>query len=253
MTSAATNLAPPVALPGAAPPRAAAGDAGPAWGRAAVATLAEACAPVLLFSVQLRGAQDLGDVDAARGRVRTLLARTEAGVRGLGLADADATDVMFALVATLDESIMRSPWPGRSEWVARPMQFERFGRYDGGEEFFARLDRLRQERVLRADVLHVYFFCLALGFRGWYQVRPHAEWRALVEAVAAQLRRGDPAGRPPLAPHGTAREEIAEAVREVPVWVVVVVAVATATALYLVLTALVAVRVGAVERLLAPG
>jgi type VI secretion system protein ImpK len=185
--------------------------------------------------------------------VRALLTRTEAGVRGLGLTDADAADVMFALIATLDESIMLSPWPGRSEWVARPMQFEFFHRYDAGEEFFARLGRLRQERVLRVDVLHVYFFCLALGFRGWYQVRPRAEWQALVEAVAAQLRRGDPAGRPPLAPHGMAREEIAEAVREIPVWVVVVAAVAAAFALYLALTALVAVRVGAVEALLTRG
>jgi type VI secretion system protein ImpK len=213
--------------------------------------VSEICAPALLLAVQLRDAREIDDMDATRRRIREMLDRTELELRAAGLDEPDTSDTMFALVAALDEAITRSGWDQKELWIARPMQFERFGRYDAGEEFFVRLDRLRQERVPRMDVLHVYYLCLALGFKGQYQVRPDAEWEELVGVVAARLRRGEPDARLPLAPHGMPGEEIGEVVREIPVWVIVAAAGAFASLIYLVLMALVSRHAGTVERVLA--
>ncbi len=232
----------PLALPATAPV--------PATDVSVVSAVSEICASALLLGVQLRSAHEFDDVDATQRQIMALLDRTETQACALGLTTTDAMDVAFALVAAVDEAVTLSPWEDKSVWIARPIQFLRYGRYDAGEEFFARLDRLRQERPLRADVLHVYYLCLALGFKGRYQVRPESERRELIASVAAQLRRGDPGDRPPLAPRGVPGEEIAEAVREIPVWVVAVLAAAGACALYLVLTAHVTWRVGEVGRLI---
>ena len=212
--------------------------------------VSEVCAPAFLLGVRLRWKQSSGDPDALRHRMQEMLDRIEERLRAAGLAPSDIADVVFALVAFLDESIIRSEWEHKTEWRSSPMQFERFGRDDAGEEFFTRLTTLRAERSLRPDVLQIYFLCLALGFKGRYALLPAKEWETLRADVGAQLRRLDGKERAPLAPHGRAGDELADVVKEIPLWVFAVAGVAVAFALYLTLTVLIAWKLGAVRQLL---
>lgn len=92
-------------------------------------------------------------------------------------------EALFAVCAFVDEMILTSSWPGRSEWLRRPLQRERFHTLNAGEEFYTHLEALcRQDAALLPEttwdeapaspcpreVLEVYVTCLALGFRGRY-------------------------------------------------------------------------------------
>jgi type VI secretion system protein ImpK len=212
--------------------------------------VSEVCAPALLLGVRLRWTQNSGEADAVSRRMEEMLDRIEERLRDAGLAQSDVADVVFALVAFLDESIVRSEWEHRIEWRSSPMQFKRFGRDDAGEEFFTRLTAIRSERSVRADVLQIYYLCLTLGFKGRYALLPEREWDALRSDVGAQLRRFDGREHAPLAPHGRAGEELADVVKEIPLWVFAVAGAAVAFAIYLTLTVLIASRLAAVQQLL---
>src|SRR5688572_12594425 len=121
--------------------------------------------------------------------MQDMLDRVEERLRDAGLAQSDVSDVVLALVAFLDESIIRSDWEHKTEWRASPLQYDRFGRDDAGEEFFSRLTTMRAERTVRTDVLQIYFLCLTLGFKGRYALAPEHEWESLRSQVGAQLRR----------------------------------------------------------------
>jgi len=91
----------------------------------------------------------------------------------------------------LDETVQGSEWENKEPWVSHPLQLERFGRYDAGEEFFVRLEALRSRRDEKAAVLEVYYLCLALGFRGRYQVQDQATVRDLLQDLADDLSASD--------------------------------------------------------------
>ena len=212
-------------------------------------TPGEICTPVLLLGAELRSSDEFGDHDTLRRRVHALLEQVQAQLRATGMAESEVQDVMFALVAFVDESVVRSTWDHKSQWLANPLQFVRFKRYDAGEEFFARLDRLRAERAPNVDVLEIYWLCLTLDFKGRYQLEPEDRWQALVDEVGAQLRRLDGGAAPtPLRAHTA--EYLAEAAKEMPVWVLAVVLATLAFFLYAVLSLVLNDRLGDLTTLL---
>lgn len=212
--------------------------------------VSEVCAPALILGVRLRWQQTSDDSDELTQRMDDMLDRIEERLRASGLSQSDVGDIVFALVAFLDESVVCSDWKYKSDWRSSPMQFRRFGRDDAGEEFFARLTSVRGERNVRTDVLQVYYLCLALGFKGRYALFPDREWNALRTDVGAQLRRLDGREHPPLAPNGRAGEELAQVVKQIPLWVFAVAGAVVAFGLYATLTLVIASKLGAIQQLL---
>jgi type VI secretion system protein ImpK len=76
----------------------------------------------------------------------------------------------FAIVAFLDESVLKAQNPGFADWAQRPLQEEMFGHNRAGEVFFDHLQSLliRQDSPETADCLEVYCLCMLLGFKGRY-------------------------------------------------------------------------------------
>lgn len=96
------------------------------------------------------------------------LDRMVAEGRAIGLDQADLEEARYALVAYIDERVLRSSWPGREEWMRQPLQLLCYRENVAGENFFRRLRALlRGPRRLPA--IQMYALCLALGFRGAYQ------------------------------------------------------------------------------------
>lgn len=96
------------------------------------------------------------------------LERMVAQGRALGLEEADLEEARYALVAFIDEQVLRSSWAGREEWMREPLQLSMYRENVAGENFFRRLRALlRAPRRLPA--IQAYALCLALGFRGIYQ------------------------------------------------------------------------------------
>jgi type VI secretion system protein ImpK len=146
-----------------------------------------ACADILTLAGQL--AQ--GAVPQTAAQLRSNLDELFRGFNekgtGMGLLPEDLIDARYALMALLDEILVRTNWPGRPEWQASPLQFQHFQENTAGENFFKRADTLCNQPH-RAHVLQVYFLCLSLGFQGRYAMAPPGELEATHRRIAAVVQ-----------------------------------------------------------------
>jgi type VI secretion system protein ImpK len=122
------------------------------------------CAEVLLLALELPRAQ-LPATAELRQRILAVLDRMVAKARAEGMPDPDIQEARYAIVAFIDEQILKSQWPGRTEWMNEPLQLILYREFKAGEKFFARLKALLQAGN-RPLALEVYYLCLSLGFRG---------------------------------------------------------------------------------------
>ena len=175
----------------------------------------------LALVLQLQAAAEFGDADVLRERTQRMLRQSEREAQDAGVSRDDTREASFGVVAFLDETVQRSAWSERDEWVRSPLQQELFDRNDAGEEFFNRLERLRSAMPERADVLEVYYLCLALGFRGKLEFASPNQHRDLISDVYADLARVPLLAPGPLAPHAEPVGRVAATVRrQVPAWAV---------------------------------
>lgn len=76
----------------------------------------------------------------------------------------------YILCATLDESILMSPWGRQSDWGNYKLLSTFHSEEWGGERFFLILERLSTDYALHIDVLELIYLCLNLGFTGKFQL-----------------------------------------------------------------------------------
>jgi type VI secretion system protein ImpK len=100
-----------------------------------------------------------------RQQLVSLLDRMVATARSAGISDTEISEARYAMVAFMDEQILKSEWAGRTEWMQEPLQLQLYREYTAGENFFVRMRTLLSAGN-RTFALEVYYLCLALGFRG---------------------------------------------------------------------------------------
>ncbi|MGC4088535.1 MAG: type IVB secretion system protein IcmH/DotU [Polyangiaceae bacterium] len=169
-----------------------------------------ACADVLILGAQLPRAANLPPPAELRQRILTALDAMVGKGRSAGLPDGELVEARYALVAFIDEQILKSNWPGRAEWMGQPLQLQLYGEYTAGENFFNRLRSLLQQGG-GALAIEIYYLCLALGFRGSYghsnDQRPLTQFS---DAARERVMRGLPnAGK--LGPHAEPHERMGAA------------------------------------------
>jgi type VI secretion system protein ImpK len=213
--------------------------------------LTEICSEIFTLILQLRRTSDFGNFEILRQRVRGLLSRVETKAREAGYGTEDVQLVLFACVAFLDETIIASDWGQKDEWLARPLQLEYFNRFDAGEEFFVKLDALRQRPQSMGQVLKVFHMCMSLGYRGKHQFLEREKIKALIEETYAELYHGRGKDGNRISPHGAREDEIVDVVtREIPVWVIAVFAAGIGFFFYLVMTVLISGTANEVVRVI---
>lgn len=164
--------------------------------------LAEHFARSLVFALQIRDATHHTDPAVLRRRAVEVIDQASRSARRADALIDDVREAEYAVVALIDEAVMVSNWEGKEIWKSNPIQLERYDRFDAGEQFFERMERLR-DRPDGAEALEVFFLCLALGFKGRYQFLPPDDLRRLIEDVQGELTRGRGLyEETPLSPHG---------------------------------------------------
>jgi type VI secretion system protein ImpK len=128
-----------------------------------------ACADVLTLAVQLPSATALPPASELGPRLISALDGIVAKGRVAGISDVDLAEARYALTAFMDEQILKSNWPGRTEWMNQPLQMQLYREYTAGENFFKRMTALMQKSE-PSTALEIYYLCLVLGFRGAYGV-----------------------------------------------------------------------------------
>ena len=149
------------------------------------AELYRICADTLTFALRLPTAHDLPGASELRARAIGMLDAMVTQGRAAGIPDAELAEARYALVAFIDEQVLKSTWSGRTEWMSQPLQLISYREYTAGENFFVRL-RSHLQSGARPLALEVYYLCLALGFRGAYGVT--GETSAIASYVEATRR-----------------------------------------------------------------
>ena len=175
----------------------------------AVSSLADLAASVFSLILSLRTSTNYGTLPELRARIGEYLDRIDREGLESGIAREDLEAAKYPLVAFLDETILNSQWEGRLAWREQTLQLSLFGEGAAGDRFFERLDKVRTGGDAKAELLEIYWLCLALGFEGKYKILGPDKLRALVDDVGRELGLGrrDP-GKSPLSPHGRHRETI---------------------------------------------
>jgi type VI secretion system protein ImpK len=140
------------------------------------------CSDVLSLILQLRSSRDLPAPDILQRRVLGLFDTMMQNGREARIPEQDMIDAKFALAAFADEVIYHSTWPGKTQWLSNPLQFQFFQLNTAGDTFFTYLDNLHGQRG-RAHVAQIYFLCLALGFQGKYRLRHQEGLTAVIEGL----------------------------------------------------------------------
>lgn len=137
------------------------------------------------------GRQQIQGSEAFRNRMKSALKEIARAAAKRGYASEDVQEANFAVIAFLDEAVLTSSDPGRSQWARKTLQEELFEQRAAGELFFKRLEALRANRdsPQLVQVLEVYYLCLLLGYEGRYAVGPKAELHVLMDNVRERIER----------------------------------------------------------------
>jgi len=149
--------------------------------------IADLSSETLMLILQLRATNNYGDASTLKSRIGDLFDRFEKDARVAGIDNEKVRYAKFALVAFLDETIISSSWAQKDEWLAEPMQIKLFDTFNAGEEFFDSLHQLRQRSSVNADILEVYYLCLALGFKGKFQLQSPENLRRVIDDLNLEL------------------------------------------------------------------
>src|SRR5580698_7150942 len=133
--------------------------------------------------------QAVQDADTFRAQMRQALRVADQDARAHGCSPDDVNQVIFGVVAFLDESVLSSGNPVFANWPRLPLQAELFGHQLAGEMFFQELQKAlnRPDSHETADLLEVYYLCLLLGFKGRYAAG--GDLRSIMSAVQEKIRR----------------------------------------------------------------
>jgi len=139
----------------------------------------------------------------------------------------------YALAAFIDEAVLASEWPGRLDWMSKPLQLELFGEHLAGEGFFTHLAELRQGGEQNVDVLELYYVCLQLGFEGIYRMRGLEQLMALQVDLRGQIDGYRGIRDPHVSVKGTPDQGVLQRVgQKVPYWVIASVSAAVVLLAY---------------------
>jgi type VI secretion system protein ImpK len=146
-----------------------------------------ASADVLSLATQLGHTQQLLPVDELQRRIGVLFDQMSRRFREVGIPEEDSNEVKYAISAFIDEQLFRNEWPGRAQWLNRPLQLLYFNENTAGEGFYDHLEALRKQPA-KANVVQIYYLLMELGFLGKYAVRPEGQ-RAIADTTRNEVLR----------------------------------------------------------------
>jgi len=203
-----------------------------------VRRMPDLCSGLFSIVLSLRESDDFGDEDALRNRIRSVLAQLDRDGIASQLPAAYLQEIKYPLVVFIDETILRSKWEHVDKWRERPLQALLYGSMDGGVQFFQRLEKLRKEGSSRADLIELYYHCVALGFQGQYALSGKDRLHQLMGELRGELTSAF--GTSELSPHAAPRDNLESApLPPLPTWRLAFISGAVVVLLFLVLTVLI--------------
>lgn len=125
-------------------------------------------------------------VEDIQSSINELLRRSEKSREEESLSSSDYDDARFAVIAWLDETMMKSAWTGKNDWRTNLLQRKYYNTFAAGEEFFEKLEKLEPDQN---EIREVYHLCLMAGFSGKYTAFEKDDPQTLNHVIARNLKR----------------------------------------------------------------
>lgn len=148
--------------------------------------LVAAAGELLSLVYVIRQSENVDDFRDLEESVNRLFQGFRTSAADLGISDRDVDDATHALAAAIDEALLTSEWSKKSEFLENTLARRYCKNRFLGEYFFTLLTQLRQETTPRAEVLEVFYYCLASGFKGKYSNSP-GELEEIMTRLAREL------------------------------------------------------------------
>ncbi|MEM8812406.1 MAG: type IVB secretion system protein IcmH/DotU, partial [Pseudomonadota bacterium] len=134
---------------------------------------------------------DRADVTALRRQVTQEMDRFQQVAQKEGVEAGDILAARYVLCATIDETVLMTPWGSRSEWSANSLLNQYHNETWGGEKVFQILDWIKGNAEKKLPLLILIHSCLMLGFEGRYRVleRGRDQLEDLREDVSKIIRK----------------------------------------------------------------
>jgi type VI secretion system protein ImpK len=199
--------------------------------------ISEIASESLILILQLRSTNDYGNSVSLKKSCVELFERFETEARSNAIDNEKITLAKFALVAFLDETIISSSWNQKEQWLSEPMQIMLFDTFNAGEEFFTHLNTLRQRSSGNKDILEIYYLCLALGFKGKYQLQSPENLRRVIDDLNLELHPEMYSTIDAISPNAKPRESVTQVTSSgFPVWIYPAGALVVFIVLYVILS-----------------
>jgi len=182
----------------------------------------EAANPLLAAVPRIRTSASHADPAGLREQLVHGIQAFEAAARARAIKPETILISRYALCTLLDEAVASTPWGGTANWAQASLLVTFHRETWGGEKFFQLLDRLLADPASDAQLLELFYVCLALGFEGRYRVidNGRAQLEQLRERLyeAVRARRGE--FERELSPHWRGEDvPVREARSLLPLWV----------------------------------
>lgn len=184
--------------------------------------LVAAAAPILTLVCQLRGTLRHDDEPRLQWMVSEELKAFESRALQAEASPQDVIAARYVLCSLIDETVLSTPWGNQGSWASQTMLSQFHKETWGGEKVFVILDRIKGKPSRYLHLLELIGFCLALGFRGRYEVLENGMFRLdeLRGEVWRIVRGQRAAAAGPLSPEFRVEKVQRSLVRYVPLWVV---------------------------------
>lgn len=190
----------------------------PSVGRTFTKTLRELMEEGIYLLFLLRNGQAPRSSEEFHRRVGSFFTQFETNARNLEKPSVAIEDAKYAFCAMMDEIILASDFPIRTEWERNPLQLRLFGEHLAGENFFDKLEKLRIDPVANVEVLEVFYTVLLLGFQGKYLIEGAEKLDYLINRLGQEITHAR-GGRNAFAPNCKLPHQFQSYVRnELPLW-----------------------------------
>ncbi len=216
--------------------------------------LSDLASELFAFTFQLKASKDPGSADEVKQKVGNLMADFEQAARSAGFKAETTREAKYALAAFIDETVLASKFPMKDEWAGSPLQLEYFNDFAAGEEFYNKLNKIREGTAEdRLALLEVFFLCLTHGFKGMYiDLKGMEERRQLLTELGSELK-GRIEGSEQLSPSWQPPDDLPKLVRSSPAWIVPVVCLILFIALLVALAFTIDVMAGSAAETIVSG
>ena len=162
---------------------------------AGINPLLGAASQLLALVSQLRATGVHADRAGLRRQLVERVADFEERARASGVGKPQVAAARYLLCTFIDEAIAGTPWGAAPAPGVRTLLQEYHEDESGADKAFELLERLSAEPAANAELLELFYVCLALGFEGRHAGRPDgaAQLRAWQERLLELLRPDAPA------------------------------------------------------------